>query len=131
MKEKSKEQWVLEYLREHPVSGLTQLEAYSVFERPVTRLAALIFNIKRKGYWITDETEYNERTKTNWSRYFLRGYNEEPKVSEPSPSAEQSTPIIKNTPPEEPISPTEPSINESPSPEDIQLALSFDIGRRR
>lgn len=48
MKERSQRKDVLNYLREH--QGLTQLEAYKVFPAPVTRLSAIICDLRKQGY---------------------------------------------------------------------------------
>jgi len=42
---------VLEYLKNHP-EGITQMDAYRVFPAPITRLAAVIFDL-RKNHTIT------------------------------------------------------------------------------
>ena len=39
---------VLEYLREH--GNITQLEAYREFPAPITRLAAVIHELRKVGY---------------------------------------------------------------------------------
>ena len=41
---------VFNYLVEH--GSITQLEAYRVFDAPVTRLAAIICELRKKGYEI-------------------------------------------------------------------------------
>ena len=44
---------VLEYLREH--GSITQLEAYKRFPAPITRLSAVIYDLRKKGYNIVSE----------------------------------------------------------------------------
>ena len=39
---------VLEYLKEH--KSITQLDAYRIFDAPITRLAAVICALRKKGY---------------------------------------------------------------------------------
>lgn len=45
-KERNQHEDVLNYMKEH--GSITQLEAYKVFPAPVTRLSAVIFNLRKK-----------------------------------------------------------------------------------
>ena len=45
---KSQQRDVLKYLQER--GSITQLDAYRVFDAPVTRLAAIICELRKKGY---------------------------------------------------------------------------------
>ena len=44
---------VLNYLREH--GSITQLEAYYKFPAPITRLSAVIYDLRKKGHNIISE----------------------------------------------------------------------------
>lgn len=50
MKTRNQRTDVLNYLRTH--KGLTQLEAYREFPAPITRLSAVICDLRKKGYGI-------------------------------------------------------------------------------
>lgn len=52
-KERNQHNDVLEYLKTH--NGITQLDAYFKFPAPVTRLSAIIFDLKKRGYNIESE----------------------------------------------------------------------------
>lgn len=45
---------VLNYLKEH--GSITQLEAYHKFPAPITRLSAVIFDLKKLGHNIVTES---------------------------------------------------------------------------
>lgn len=47
---RSQQKDVLDYLIEH--GSITQLEAYRVFDAPITRLAAIICELRKKGHVI-------------------------------------------------------------------------------
>lgn len=48
MKTRNQRNDVLDYLKTH--EGLTQLEAYKKFPAPITRLSAVICDLRKKGY---------------------------------------------------------------------------------
>ncbi len=56
---------------EHLLSGksITSWEAIKLYK--ATRLSAIIFDLRAKGYNIHSEKEYNEVTGTNFARYVL------------------------------------------------------------
>ena len=45
---------VLQYLKTHK-KGLTQMDAYVKFPAPITRLSAIIFDLRKAGWDITSE----------------------------------------------------------------------------
>ena len=47
---------VLEYLKEHP-EGITQMDAYRVFPAPITRLAAVIFDLRKQHNIVSIDCE--------------------------------------------------------------------------
>ena len=63
---------VLEYLQLH--GSITQLEAYYKFEAPITRLSAVIYDLRKAGYNIeSGEVEgKNCYGKFKCARYYLR-----------------------------------------------------------
>ena len=56
---------------EHLLSGksITSWEAIKLYK--ATRLSAIIFDLRAKGYNIHSAKEYNETTGTNFARYVL------------------------------------------------------------
>jgi hypothetical protein len=69
----SQRQDVLQWLIEHPATGITQKDAYSVFDAPITRLAAVIFDLRQAGHDIVsvDEESHNCYGTNNYVRYRL------------------------------------------------------------
>lgn len=65
---------VLNYLVEH--GSITQLDAYRVFDAPITRLAAIICELRKKGYDIetVDCLGKNCYGTIRYARYELRGH---------------------------------------------------------
>lgn len=53
--------------------SITQLEAYRNFPAAITRLSAVIFDLKKDGHNITSEWEDGKNCygKTHYKRYFL------------------------------------------------------------
>ena len=66
-KMETQEKIVLNYLEKN--GSITSLEAFKKFY--ITRLSAVIFNLKAKGYEIDKVYETNKRTKKHYARYFL------------------------------------------------------------
>ena len=64
---------VFNYLVEH--GSITQLEAYRVFDAPVTRLAAIICELRKEGYNIetVDCIGKNCYGTIRYARYELKG----------------------------------------------------------
>lgn len=56
MKTRNQHDDVLQYLQEHS-SGITQMDAYRKFEAPITRLAAIICDLREQGYNILSNQE--------------------------------------------------------------------------
>lgn len=52
-KHTTQRQDVLNYLRVH--GSITQMEAYRVFDAPITRLSAVIYDLRKAGYNIEAE----------------------------------------------------------------------------
>lgn len=48
---------VLQWLIDHPKTGITQKDAYTVFDAPITRLAAVIFDLREDGHNIITVAE--------------------------------------------------------------------------
>lgn len=63
----SKELKVLAHLKKH--HSITSWEAIKLFR--ATRLSAIIFNLRERGYDIRSVMEYNEETGTRFARYVL------------------------------------------------------------
>lgn len=63
----SKELQVLNHLKKH--KSITSWEA--IQEYRATRLSAIIFDLREKGYDIRSIIEYNEETGTRFARYSL------------------------------------------------------------
>lgn len=61
----------LEKVLDHLLSGksITSWEAIKLYR--ATRLSAIIYDLRAKGYNIHSEKEYNEVTGTNFARYVL------------------------------------------------------------
>jgi hypothetical protein len=58
----------------HLMSGktITQLEAYQgAVGNPITRLGAVIYNIRQAGILVASRVERNPNTGTDWFRYYL------------------------------------------------------------
>ena len=83
MKTRSQKKDVLEYLRTH--GDISQMEAYRVFEAPITRLAAVICELRKDGYdietvdWISQNCYGTKRyaryeLKADYPRFSLKGY---------------------------------------------------------
>lgn len=51
--------------------GITSIEAFSKYK--ITRLSAVIFNLRKDGYLIVSVRETNENTGTSYARYILKG----------------------------------------------------------
>ena len=64
---------VLQWLIDHPKQGITQKDAYSVFDAPVTRLAAVIHDLRKDGHNIMtiDEVSHNCYGINQYARYRL------------------------------------------------------------
>lgn len=73
MKHKSQRQDVLEWLIDHPETGITQKDAYAVFDAPITRLSAVIFDLRQQGHNIVsvDEESHNCYGTNQYVRYKL------------------------------------------------------------
>ena len=65
---------VLSYLKKHPKAGITQMDAYTKFPAPITRLAAVIFDLRKQGYNIEriDEVSKNCYGVSPYARYVLK-----------------------------------------------------------
>lgn len=65
---------VLSYLKKHKKSGITQMDAYTAFPAPITRLAAVIFDLKKMGYDIESKEEVGKNCygTTSYVRYVLK-----------------------------------------------------------
>lgn len=63
----SKELRVLAHLKKH--RSITSWEAIKLYR--ATRLSAIIFNLRERGYDIRSVMEYNEETGTRFARYVL------------------------------------------------------------
>ena len=64
---------VLDYLKAH--GSITQLEAYRQFPAPITRLSAVIFDLKKLGYNIETEDIVGKNCYGTYvcARYVLKG----------------------------------------------------------
>ena len=73
MKHRSQRQDVLEWLIDHPETGITQKDAYAVFDAPITRLSAVIFDLRQQGHNIVsvDEESHNCYGTNLYVRYKL------------------------------------------------------------
>lgn len=49
--------------------SITSWEAIKLYR--ATRLSAIIYNLRKRGYMIISEPEYNQKTKTQFARYIL------------------------------------------------------------
>ena len=67
---------VLNHLKKH--RSITSWEAITLYK--ATRLSAIIFNLKEKGYEFKTVREENEETGTHYARYFLVGSPSNPKI---------------------------------------------------
>ena len=65
---------VLAYLEKH--GSITQLDCYRKFPAPITRLSAIIFDLKSEGYHIEGVWQKSKNCYgiTKFKRYFLRDY---------------------------------------------------------
>ena len=65
---------VLSYLKKHTKSGITQMDAYTKFPAPITRLAAVIYDLRKEGYNIEriDEVSKNCYGTNQYARYVLK-----------------------------------------------------------
>ncbi len=63
----SKTQKVLRHLI--TLKSITSWEAIKLYK--ATRLSAIIYNLRKRGYMIISEPEYNRNTKTQFARYIL------------------------------------------------------------
>ena len=62
---------VLNYLKDHP-EGITQMDAYIKFPAPITRLASVIFDLRKHHRIISVDCEgHNCYGKTQYVRYRL------------------------------------------------------------
>ena len=70
---RSQRQDVLKYLKTHK-RGITQMDAYTKFPAPITRLAAVIFDLRKLGYDIEsiDEVGKNCYGTIQYVRYVLK-----------------------------------------------------------
>lgn len=59
---------VLEYLDEHP-TGITSMDAFR--EYGITRLSAVIFRLRERGYGIVTEMCYNPKNNSTYARYYI------------------------------------------------------------
>ena len=71
---KGSKQAILQYLVEHPVSGITSYQAFELFG--VTRLSARISDLRELGYnietvMVTGKTRFNETCR--YARYIYKG----------------------------------------------------------
>ena len=68
---------VLEYLQRN--GSITQIEAYREFEAPITRLAAVIFDLRKAGYDIEtrDCVGKNCYGTIQYAMYVYHGYSRE------------------------------------------------------
>lgn len=75
MKSRNQHEDVLEYMRTH--KSITQIDCYTKFPAAITRLSAIIFNLRKAGHIIGDEfcTSDNCYGKTQFKRYFLISEN--------------------------------------------------------
>lgn len=73
MKTRNQRKDVLQWLIDNPTKGITQKDAYSVFEAPITRLAAVICDLRKQGYNIisVDEESHNCYGTNCYVRYRL------------------------------------------------------------
>ena len=64
---------VLNYLKKHK-RGLTQMDAYRVFPAPITRLSAVIFDLRKLGYKIESVEEIGKNCygTIQYVRYVLK-----------------------------------------------------------
>ena len=64
---------VLKYLKTHK-RGLTQMDAYTKFPAPITRLSAVIYDLRKQGYDIesVDEMSKNCYGTIQYVRYVLK-----------------------------------------------------------
>lgn len=60
---------VLFYLRTHH-SGMTSMDAFNIYQ--ITRLAAVVFELRQEGYNIITINEVSDKTKKKYARYILR-----------------------------------------------------------
>ena len=65
---------VLNYLKKHKKAGITQMDAYRKFPAPITRLAAVIFDLRKMGYDIesVEEVGKNCYGTVSYVRYVLK-----------------------------------------------------------
>lgn len=63
----SKTQKVLRHLV--TLKSITSWEAIKLYK--ATRLSAIIYNLRKRGYMIISEPEYNKISKTPFARYIL------------------------------------------------------------
>ena len=72
MKTRNQRDDVLEYMQNHS-EGITQLDAYRKFEAPITRLSAVIFELRQQGYNILSNQEEGNNCygHLNYVRYTL------------------------------------------------------------
>ena len=65
---------VLSYLKKRKKSGITQMDAYTAFPAPITRLAAVIHDLRKMGYEIEsiDEVSKNCYGTNPYVRYVLK-----------------------------------------------------------
>lgn len=75
MKQRNQRKDVLEYLQKH--GSITQLDAYRKFPAPITRLSAVIYDLRKQGYNIssTDCIGKNCYGTNRFSKYTLEKEN--------------------------------------------------------
>lgn len=63
----NQEELVIQFMYQN--GSITSLQAFRYLS--VTRLSAVIFNLKEKGFYIDKVFETNKKTKTHYARYYL------------------------------------------------------------
>lgn len=73
MKSRNQRRDVLQWLIDHPETGITQKDAYKVFDAPITRLSAVIFDLRQQGHNIlsVEEESHNCYGTNCYVRYKL------------------------------------------------------------
>jgi len=74
---KTKQEAILDYMQRHGKDGITQKQAYLLFD--TTRLAVHIDKLRRKGYKIETIVEHGRDTfgPNQYGRYVLMGGNDD------------------------------------------------------
>lgn len=65
----NQKQIILEHIKQY--GNISTIEGYELYK--IMRVGSVINILRKEGYNIVTIMEYNEKTKTRYARYFLKG----------------------------------------------------------